>query len=314
MKVCAVSFVESTQGDAAAFFHTVGNKCPNVLGIIVGEQLPKGAKAYPVAKAVHIKLSMPMLSPVVAALPALEQQLVAWSPDVILFENTPYGKEAAVRLAVRNKGKVLGDALDFRIDPAQEKVYIQRRIYAQNLYAEYEMNHFPLFISLQVDSDQEICSKDLPDWQVVCAAPQAQKWYHQNELIQCDDSSNPLEHARIVLAMGRGMSDPHARELLRDLAVRWKACIGVTRTAALSGYHSLTDMLGISGIRVKPDLCIVFGASGSMPFMAGVEKSATLVAINQDPEALIMERCDYAIVDTCENILQELAQHEWRDR
>lgn len=310
MKVCAVYFTEQEAGDAAAFFQTAQDRCPALEGIIVGEQLPMGAAAYPVVKAMHLKLPLPSLSPVAAVLPALEQQLFAWNPDVVLFENTPYGKEAAARLAVRRQGCALGDVLDFRIDTAQNEVSVQRRIYAQNLHAEYCINRFPLFLCLQVDQDQEKRMNSSVDWQVVCADPQPQKWYQQKEMIQCDSSGNPLEHAQIILAMGRGMSDPHARELLNELAAGWNASIGATRTAALLGYRSLSDMLGISGIRAKPELCIVFGASGSMPFMAGVEKSTTLVAVNRDPDALILEQCDYAIVDTCENVLQELVRYK----
>ncbi|MCI8833810.1 MAG: hypothetical protein HFH24_00290 [Ruminococcus sp.] len=92
---------------------------------------------------------------------------------------------------------------------------------------------------------------------------------------------------------------------LKALGALLDAGIGSTRPAVWNSWFSEHQLIGLSGQIIAPNVCIVFGASGCTPFIKGIE-SRLLVAVNQDPNALIFSHCDLELVDDCREIIAEL--------
>ena len=82
--------------------------------------------------------------------------------------------------------------------------------------------------------------------------------------------------------------------------------LGGTRPAVYNGKIPRERMIGSSAAVLSSKCCIVFGASGAAPFVAGVEKSKLLIAVNRDPNALIFDNCDVGVVADCNEFAEAL--------
>jgi electron transfer flavoprotein alpha subunit len=67
-------------------------------------------------------------------------------------------------------------------------------------------------------------------------------------------------------------------------------------------------LIGVSGARAAPALCIVVGASGAPGLHWGIEKAGFIVAINPDRGAPITRNADAALLDDGVATIEELAQ------
>ena len=86
------------------------------------------------------------------------------------------------------------------------------------------------------------------------------------------------------------------------------AAFGVTRPVAMNAWAPMDRLIGVSGTRAAPELCIVAGASGAPAFYWGIEKAAFIVAIDVDEQAPIVNNADAAVIDDGLAVIEELAE------
>lgn len=121
-------------------------------------------------------------------------------------------------------------------------------------------------------------------------------------------AQNPLLEARTLLVGGRGLGSRAACDALRVLAAQMGGQAAFSRAAATNGWGGFDEIIGQSGVRVAPQLCITFGVSGASAFLAGVQDAKTLVAVNTDPDAPIFQHAEYGIVADAPQMVARLAE------
>jgi electron transfer flavoprotein alpha subunit len=105
-----------------------------------------------------------------------------------------------------------------------------------------------------------------------------------------------LTEADIIISGGRGMKNPDNFRILSECAELIGAAIGASRVAVDAGWVPHSMQVGQTGATVSPKVYIACGISGSVQHFAGMKTSGLIVAVNTDPEANIVKKCDYYIV------------------
>ena len=104
------------------------------------------------------------------------------------------------------------------------------------------------------------------------------------------------ESARdIVVGIGFGVKDNI--DAVKAFAERIGAELCSSRKLVDNGYMPYETQVGLTGKSLNPPVYIAIGISGAIHHVAGMQKSATVIAINPDKDAPIFEYADYGIID-----------------
>ena len=123
---------------------------------------------------------------------------------------------------------------------------------------------------------------------------------------ESDEEGIPLGEARIVVGGGRGVGGPEDFDQLAELADLLGGTVGSSRAAVNEGWRPHDDQIGLTGAKISPDIYIACGISGAVQHMVGAKGSDTILAINTDPEAAIVQHGDWAVIGDLHEIVPEL--------
>lgn len=114
-----------------------------------------------------------------------------------------------------------------------------------------------------------------------------------------------LSEADVIVSGGRGL-DARGFAKLSELADRLHAGLGATRAAVDAELAPSENQVGQTGQIVAPDVYVAFGISGAMQHLSGIKDAKTVIAVNTDPEAPIMEVADFALIADARETVEKL--------
>lgn len=115
-----------------------------------------------------------------------------------------------------------------------------------------------------------------------------------------------IKDSHIIIAGGYGVGSKEGFNLLHQLAQVIGGEVGASRAAVDAGYTEHARQIGQTGVTVRPKLYIACGISGQIQHTAGMEESAMIISINNDPHAPINQIADYAICGKVEEVLPKM--------
>jgi electron transfer flavoprotein alpha subunit len=126
---------------------------------------------------------------------------------------------------------------------------------------------------------------------------------------QIESSRINLKNYPIIIAGGYGVGSKENFNLLFELAHAIGAEVGASRAAIDAGFADKERQIGQTGITVRPKLYIACGISGQIQHIAGMQESAMVISINNDPNAPINKMADYVIHGNLEKIIPKMIRY-----
>lgn len=168
----------------------------------------------------------------------------------------------------------------------------KRYIYAGSLFATVRIETSPVIATVRQTAFEPVGEGE----EVPCEEVDVQtdaRGFERISLKNKEPDAVDLETAKIVVSAGRGVIDEAGFSAAQSLASKLHAAVGSTR-ALVDAFIAPSDtQVGQTGKIVAPDLYFAFGISGAIQHLAGMKDSKIIVAVNTDPEAPIIDVCDY---------------------
>jgi electron transfer flavoprotein alpha subunit len=115
-----------------------------------------------------------------------------------------------------------------------------------------------------------------------------------------------LKAARVIVAGGAGVGSKENFRLIWDLANALGAAAAGSRAAVDLGFIGHDHQVGQTGTTVRPAVYIACGISGAVQHRAGMQESAKILAINNDPDAPIFSVAHYAVVGDLSDVIPRM--------
>jgi electron transfer flavoprotein alpha subunit len=227
-------------------------------------------------------------------------------PDVVLFGATPNGRDLAGRLAVRLRTGLTADCTDLTLEADSGLLLGEVVGFGGGIVATIKCEqHRPQMATVRPGvfappAPDPNRNGSVEDVQVELSSRDARVQVVERSVQRAEG----LTDAEVLVVGGAGTGgDFH---LLEELATLLGAELGATRVAVDAGWASHERQIGQTGYVTRPKLAIVCGVSGAQQFTVGIDEAETVVAVDVNPRAPMLEAADYGVVGDLFEVLPPL--------
>ena len=238
---------------------------------------------------------------------AVAQVVSSHSPWGILLGATERGRDWGPRLAARLGLGLTGDAIDIELD-SENRMVALKPAFGGNIVAPIYSKTFPQMATvrpgvLELAAPSESKSPEIQIERPEVSAPKS-RLVKTHSLL--DTTIAPLEGAEVVVGLGTGVGGPDGVAKAAEFARTLGAAICATRRVTDQGWVPRQLQVGLTGKSIDPRLYLAIGVRGAPNHTCGLKRARTIVAINNDADALIFERANIGIVADWQAVLPAL--------
>lgn len=229
-------------------------------------------------------------------------------PAAILVGATTVGRQLAPRAAARLRTGLTADCTQLEMNENTDLVQI-RPAFGGNIMAQIlTPNTRPQMATVRYKVMNAPPRSAAPTGVLVPCAVAAEGLACGVEIIDLAPKvpEQSIESAEVLVVAGRGVKTQGDLAMVEALAALLGGSLACTRPMAEAGWVDPKRQVGLSGRTVRPRLIITCGVSGAIQFVAGMDHSETIVAINTDEKASIFKVAHYALVGDLYEILPRL--------
>lgn len=240
---------------------------------------------------------------------AMQQIVERADPRYVIFPHTYLVRDFAPKLAARFRKDLISDCLRFKVEG--DAVTFTRRVFLGKIDADVIAGgaapYFATFQSGAFRPDQAARGDAAAAFEtasVEIGEVRMQPEPAFQEVKQAVD----LNRSEVIVAVGRGIKGQENINLAEKLAESLGGELAASRPICDAGWLPIDRQIGSSGQTVAPKLYVALGISGAIQHLVGMKNSATIVAVNKDPEAPIFDIADYGIVGDLFDVVPVLTE------
>ena len=229
---------------------------------------------------------------------ALTDAISAHSPFAVLVPSTANGRDLAARVAGRLELGLTGDCVGLDID-ADGRLSQLKPAFGGSIVAPILSRTLPnmatvrpgILTACEPDESIEPVVNRIEVGAVAASGVRVLRSVS-------DESAEgaELEHAARVVSVGKGIGGPENLGPIRDLAAALGASIGTTRDVCDLGWLPRQYQIGLSGKAVAPELYVAVALRGPFNHTVGIQRSGTIIAINNSARSQIFRAADLGIL------------------
>jgi electron transfer flavoprotein alpha subunit len=115
-----------------------------------------------------------------------------------------------------------------------------------------------------------------------------------------------ITKAKLIVAGGRGVGSKEKFSIIHEAAKALGGEVGASRAAVDADWVPYDHEIGQTGKTITPDFYIGLGISGAIQHLVGMRNSKTIIVVNTDEEAPMLDVAHYAIIADLHEVLPEL--------
>ena len=229
-------------------------------------------------------------------------------PAAILVGATTVGRQLAPRVAARMHTGLTADCTVLRMNENTDLVQI-RPAFGGNIMAQIlTPNNRPQMATVRYKVMNAQERSETKSGNIKLCEIAAEKLKCSVEVLDVVPKKPEtfIEASEVLVVAGRGVKKAEDIKMLQELADVLGAQLAGTRPMIECGWIDAKRQVGLSGRTVRPKLIITCGVSGAIQFVAGMNHSETIIAINKDEKAPIFKVAHYGLIGDMYEILPEL--------
>ena len=293
--------IAKASSELATFAKNIGESIAVVFAANPGEIVAQ-LNALPVDKVITASGDWDKFG-VAAIADGLAQIIADKKPNALLITSSANGKEIAARVAVKTNSGIITDAVGVDKD-----LITTQSVFGGSTTVHSAVTTGVPIITLRANSIEPIAATSNPAVEEFAVnISDSAKLATISSATEAVKGGRPeLTEASIVVSGGRGTNGDF--KPVEALADALGAAVGASRAATDAGWYPHSHQVGQTGKTVSPQLYVAAGISGAIQHRAGMQTSKTIVAINKDPEAPILEIADFAVIGDLFNVLPQATE------
>ncbi len=278
--------------------------------LVLGHRLEAVAQAAARLAPVHVADNAALAAPVADRYAHVIAGVVRSGRfDVLVAASTTFAKDIVGRAAGLLGGAMASDVIghEFR----DGRLVLCRPMFAGSLVATVALLGHPQIITIRPSAYAAARPGETPfEIRSVAVDESALPNHIHYERVESRATARPEPtEARVVVSGGRAFTTSEEYEaFVGSLADKLGGATGSTRALVDANITPNELQIGQTGKIVAPELYVALGISGAVQHLAGIMNSKVIVAINNDPHALIFEVADYGLVGEISEVVPRLIE------
>ncbi len=244
-------------------------------------------------------------------------------PQIALMGATSVGRDLGPRVSSALHSGLTADCTALEIGPHEDKK--QGKIY-ENLLYQIRPAFGGNIVAWIINPDcrpqmatvrEGVMKKEIldPDYKGVVNNLNVADYVSDTDFVVCiierhmEKSKINIKNSPILVSGGYGVGSKEGFDMLFELAATIGAEVGASRAAVDAGFAEHARQVGQTGTTVRPKLYIACGISGQIQHIAGMQESAMIISINNDPDAPINTIADYVINGDVATVIPKMIKY-----
>ncbi|MCK4260612.1 MAG: electron transfer flavoprotein subunit alpha/FixB family protein [Halanaerobiales bacterium] len=231
-------------------------------------------------------------------------------PSIMLVGGTTVGRSLAPRVAARFRTGLTADCTILNIQENTDLDQI-RPAFGGNIMAHiYTPNHRPQFATARYKIFSAPERNSEPSGKITVCDIAKEKLASKIMVLEVKEKEKvqSIEDAEVIVVAGRAIKKEEDLKMINELAELVDGMVATTRPLIEAGWADARKQIGLSGRTVKPKLIITCGVSGAIQFVAGMNNSDCIIAINKDEKASIFDVAHYGLIGDIYDIIPKLIE------